>query len=318
MKLLIYFIVLLICFFSFTCREGLNLRKKEYDSFFERNHIQNDKKKSVLTYQNKSVKYKYLNKDTYINDKSIVKKILIDNAIPTSNYYIWNPSISVDNNLSNMSGLNRPLVIKPDIGEQGLNVTTDIIKDEDIVKKVNKLLDLNATVLIEEQVQGYKEYRVTVLNDTIIGATEKISASIAGDGTHTIVELIDEYNKEKSYKIHTVDYDYIKQQGYSKNDILPNGVKLKLTNVANMSNGSQIQNVDLDSIDPMNVMMFKQINQLLKYEVSGIDYLGDLSVPYMLMGSVIEVNPAPGIDIHYTVVKNKNTFLKSIVDNLFK
>ena len=127
------------------------------------------------------------------------------------------------------------------------------------------------------------------------------------------------YNKTlKLYKIHTVDYDYIQQQGYIKKDILPNGVKLKLTNVANMSNGSQIQNVDLGSIHPMNVMMFKNINQLLNYKISGIDYLGDLTVPYMLMGSVIEVNPAPGINIHYTVVKNKNTFLKSIVDNLFK
>jgi glutathione synthase/RimK-type ligase-like ATP-grasp enzyme len=85
-----------------------------------------------------------------------------------------------------------------------------------------------------------------------------------------------------------------------------------------MSNGSEIKNVELDSIDPMNVMLFKNINKILNYEVSGIDYLGDLSVPYMLIGSVIEVNPAPGIINHYSVVTNKNTFLKSIVDNLFK
>ena len=316
--ILIYFILLLI-FFSTTYREGLNLRKKKYDSFFERNHIHNDKENSILTYQNKSVKYDSLNKDTFINEKSIVKQILIENAIPTANYYMWNPSISVDDNLSNMTYLNRPLVIKPDIGEKGINVTTDIIKDKNILKHVNKLLYLNENVLIEEQIQGYKEYRVTVLNDTIIGVTEKLSATVTGDGIHNILELIEMYNKTlKLYKIHTVDYDYIQQQGYIKKDILPNGVKLKLTNVANMSNGSQIQNVDLGSIHPMNVMMFKNINQLLNYKISGIDYLGDLTVPYMLMGSVIEVNPAPGINIHYTVVKNKNTFLKSIVDNLFK
>ena len=316
--ILIYFILLLICFISYTYKEGFNLRRKKYDSFFENHNIQNNKEKSILTYQNKSVNYKYLNIDTFINEKSIYKKLLIDNAIPTANYYVWNPSIPIDHNMSNLFVLKRPLVIKPNIGEKGFNVTTDIINDEDILKKVNKLLKLNATVLIEEQVQGYKEYRVTVLNDTIIGATEKITATIRGDGTHSIVELIDNYNKEKYHKIHTVDYDYIQKQGYHKNDILPNGVKLKLTNVANMSNGSQIRNVDLNSIDPMNVMMFKQINKLLKYEVSGIDYLGDLSVPYMLMGSVIEVNSEPGISIHYNVVKNKNTFLKSIVDNLFK
>ena len=315
--ILIFFLIGLICLYYYTFKEGFNLRKPEYDSFFERNHIHNDKENSVLTYKNKSVSYKKMNKYTYINEKSIVKKLLIENGIPTANYYIWNPDISNDDNLSNIM-MNRPLVIKPDIGEKGLNVTTDVIHDDDIIKKVNKILALKKTALIEEQILGYKEYRVTVLNDVIIGATEKISASVKGDGKSTILELIDDYNKTlKLYKIHTVDYDYIQQQGYNKHDILPNGIKLKLTNVANMSNGSHIQEVDLKSIDPMNIMLFKNIHTLLNYKVSGIDYLGDLSVPYMLMGSVIEVNPEPGINIHYNVVKNKNTFLKSIVDNLF-
>ena len=316
--ILIIFFILLVCFYFYTLKEGFNLRKPEYDSFFERHHIHNDKENSVLTYKNKSVCYKGLNKDTYINEKSIVKKLLIENGIPTANYYIWNPAISNSDNLSNIT-MNRPLVIKPDIGEKGLNVTTDVMQDEDIVKKVNKILALKKVALIEEQIQGYKEYRVTVLNNVVIGATEKISASVKGDGKSTILELIDNYNKSiKIYKIHTVDYDYIRQQGYKKHDILPNGDKLKLTNVANMSNGSHIQHVDLNSIDPMNIMLFKNIHTLLNYKVSGIDYLGDLSVPYVLMGSVIEVNPEPGINIHYNVVKDKDSFLKTIVDNLFK
>ena len=64
-------------------------------------------------------------------------------------------------------------------------------------------------------------------------------------------------------------------------------------------------------------MLFTHINRILNYSISGIDYLGDLAVPYTLMGSVIEVNSNPGIDIHYTVVKHKKAFLTSIVDNLF-
>jgi D-alanine-D-alanine ligase-like ATP-grasp enzyme len=249
-----------------------------------------------------------------INEKSIVKQLLIENNIPTAPFYMWNPDLSDDENLAHIT-LKRPLVVKPDFGEKGLQVSTNIIDDATIIKKVN---EIGRPVLIEEQIQGYKEYRVTVLNDAVIGATEKITASVTGDGTHTVLELIDAYNQSLNmYKIHTVDYDYIQQQGYQKHDVLPTGFHLTLTNVANMSNGSQIKEVDITTIHPINIMLFTHINRILKYTLSGIDYLGDLAVPYTLMGSVIEVNSNPGIDIHYTVVKHKKAFLTSIVDNLF-
>jgi len=100
--------------------------------------------------------------------------------------------------------------------------------------------------------------------------------------------------------------------------VLPIGVKLKVTNVANMNNGSTIENVEINTIDPMNMLMFTRINELLNYTISGIDYLGDLSVPYTILGSVIEVNPNPSINIHYDVVDDKNKFLKTIVNNLYR
>ena len=310
---MIYLFILFILLFIFYRREGFNLRKKKYDSFFEENDISNDKVNSTLTYRNKSVAYKNMN-PIDINEKSIVKQLFIENNIPTAPFYMWNPDLSDDENLANIT-LKRPLVIKPDFGEKGLQVSTNVIDDAEIIKKVN---EIGRPVLIEEQIQGYKEYRVTVLNDVVIGATEKITASVTGDGTHTVLELIDAYNQSlKMYKIHTVDYNYIQQQGYQKHDVLPTGFHLTLTNVANMSNGSQIQEVDIATIHPINIMLFTHINRILNYSISGIDYLGDLAVPYTLMGSVIEVNSNPGIDIHYTVVKHKKAFLTSIVDNLF-
>ena len=51
MKLFMFFILLLVCFFSITYKEGLNLRKKKYNSFFERNNIQNNKEKSILSFK---------------------------------------------------------------------------------------------------------------------------------------------------------------------------------------------------------------------------------------------------------------------------
>ena len=38
--------------------------------------------------------------------------------------------------------MKRPLVIKPDLGEKGYGVSTNVIKDNDILKKVNILLKM--------------------------------------------------------------------------------------------------------------------------------------------------------------------------------
>ena len=64
-------------------------------------------------------------------------------------------------------------------------------------------------------------------------------------------------------------------------------------------------------------MLFKHINHVLGYNISGIDYIGDITIPYQLLGSVIEVNSNPGIGPHYNVTPNKNKLLTSIVTNLF-
>ena len=317
MILFLYLFILGIFLYFSTIKEGFNLRIKEFDPFYHELDMVNDKEKKVVLYKGKELPYTKLNK-TYINEKSIVKKILLDNGIPTSNYYMWKPEMSDSDNLNNLFLMKRPLVIKPDIGQKGHGVSTDIVHDKDILEKVHILLKKTNNVIIEEQVQDYKEYRVTVLNGEVIGATEKTTASIIGDGSHTVTKLIELFNHNKEYKIHTVDYAHIKQQGYDKDDIVPSGTKVILTNVANMSNGSTIKEVNLETIHPMNKLLFKQINDVLNYTITGIDYLGDLEVPYSLMGSVIEVNPAPGIPIHSDVVKDKKSFLFSIVDNLYR
>jgi D-alanine-D-alanine ligase-like ATP-grasp enzyme len=298
-------------------KEGLKLRKEDFYSIYDKNGVVIDHKKRVINYKGKELPYTKLNK-TYINEKSIVKKILLENGIPTSNYYMWKRNESDSDNLNNLFLMKRPLVIKPDIGQQGYNVSTNVMSDSHIIEKVHTLLTMGKDVLIEEQVENYKEYRVTVLNGEVIGATEKTTATIRGDGINTITQLIEKFNTGKEYKIHTVDYAYIKQQGYEKEDIVPNGVKVILTNVANMSNGSSVKEVDLNKIHPMNKLLFKQINEVLNYTITGIDYLGDLEVPYTLMGSVIEVNPAPGIEIHSNIVSDKKLFVMSIIDNLYR
>jgi D-alanine-D-alanine ligase-like ATP-grasp enzyme len=87
-----------------------------------------------------------------------------------------------------------------------------------------------------------------------------------------------------------------------------------------MSNGSTITYVDINTVHPINISLFKKINHILDLKLSGIDYIcEDLSIPYYVNGCVIEVNPKPGLEIHYDVYpeNEKNDLLNTIIDNVF-
>lgn len=248
-----------------------------------------------------------------------MNNILKNNDIPVSKSYVWNETLSPEENLQHIHKLIPPYVVKPIRGEKGYGVTTDIMPI-DILTHIKGLKNKN--ILIEEQSKG-KEYRIMVLNDTIIGATMKLPPQVIGDGEKTIQQLMDVYNQDKLpyHKIHTVDHSYIKKQGYTIHDVLPSNQKLIITNVCNMSNGATVQYIDIHTIHPMNVFLFKKINHVLDLKLSGIDYIcDDISLPYYLTGIVVEVNPNPGINIHYMVYPDdkKEELLDSILDNVFE
>ena len=95
---------------------------------------------------------------------------------------------------------------------------------------------------------------------------------------------------------------------------------LKLTNVANYSNGGGIEYVDIKTVNPENIYLFKKINNILSLNLSGIDFITDsLAVPYNYNSSVIEVNSAPGFDVHYDSEPDntKENLLDRLINAMF-
>ena len=325
-KLLVY-VYLILCIFLLIyhknrTREHIVFTRPYFLDKYERDHIVLDKEHTTLEKSGNKINYKHLNDTVNFtnrdrNNKSFIKSILAKNNIPVSKSYTWNTKLSPEENLQHVQGLTPPYVVKPIWGEKGHGVVTDIIPTE-VLSHIEQLK--SKKVLIEEQAIG-KEYRIMVLNDSIIGITMKSPPQVTGDGTNTVQHLIEEYNKDKlpKYQIHTVDYRYIKKQGYTKSDILPLNKKITVTHVCNMSNGADVNYVDIHSVHEANIALFKKINQILDLNLSGIDYIcDDISLPYYLTGIVVEVNPTPGIGIHYMVYPDdkKNELVDSIIDNI--
>lgn len=301
-------------------KEGIIFTSPYFIDKYKKDNILIDIENITLERYGKKISYKNLNNISDYN-KSITNDILQRNNIPVCNSYTWDTSLTTAENLQFIHFLQFPLVVKPTKGEQGYGVTTDILSTSELLPHIHTLQSKNKQVLIEEQAKG-KEYRIMVFNNTIIAISRKTPPTITGDGATTIMQLIQNYNNTqvKDYQIHKIDYNFIKKQGYEAKDILPSQKEIIITNVANMHNGAMVEYVDINSVNPVNIAMFKKINSVLGLKLSGIDYIcEDLTIPYYLDGSVIEVNSNPGLNIHYRVypLHKRDEMLENVLQNVF-
>ena len=319
-------IILVYYLFIFELREGINLTKGYFLDKFQRDDISIDVQNSLLNRNGCIIQYKQINeyvkfKHKLLMNKPKVQRMLQNNQIPVCTSYVWNNELSEDENVEHVKKLSFPLVIKPVTGQKGCGVKTDLNTLSDVTSYVRKLKSEGRDVFIEEQIIG-KEYRIMVLNNVLIGVTLKTPASVEGNGMSSLDDLISALNdsKKEFRKLHTVDDAYIKYQGYTRNSIIRKHERVLLTNVANMSNGSEVKNVEIHEIHPRNVTLFKKINQVLGIKLSGIDYIcQDISVAHDLHGKVIEVNCTPGFDIHYDVtpILYQDALLDNVISNIF-
>jgi len=173
--------ILIICTYYINnflnVKEGINFSKDYFLDKYEKDGITIDKLNFILEKDGKKFNYKKINnynkKYKYVNDKFKLKEIYKRNSIPVPNYYKWDPTTSSEENIININkNIIFPLVVKPIIGEKGYGVKTDITNNDELINHVSELLSSNNDVLIEQQVTG-KEYRIMVLNDVIIGITQK-------------------------------------------------------------------------------------------------------------------------------------------------
>ena len=274
--------------------------------------IHADEIKKTLMYKGKKV-----NSAHNFNLPSSIKKssckittsnILSQNGYPVCNYMSWNHKLNNEENIRLVNDkLEFPVVVKPSNGKKGKGVRTDIIDNKTLLEAINNLKKQNKnSIIIEEQASG-KKYRIMILNDKFVYASENVKPIIIGDGVSSISQLIKQFPEKNNTKpIFVINEDLIQQQGYKLNSVLENNKSLNVTNVVNISNGGKNKYIDEDEIHPTNSNLFRQINNILGLNFSGIDYMSDdLSIPYFFGGKIIEVNGGPGLK--HTLKKKPGT-----------
>ncbi len=198
-----------------------------------------------------------------------------------------------------------PVAIKPPADGLGNGVTSNIKTDDAVepafafAKKYSK-----GPVLIEKHIYG-GDYRITVSEGKIGCVTERKPASVTGDGSSTIEQLIEQenidriplYATEEVIKPVIIDdglLDIITTAGYSLDSIPEEGEFVQLRNNINISTGGKRRFVDMEELHPDVVDMCVDIARLLRLDSLGIDYItNDIGKSWREHGVIIEVNAYP-------------------------
>ena len=224
-----------------------------------------------------------------------------------------------------------PVVCKPLDGNHGRGVCIDLQSADDVVEAfpVAKGQSRRGVVVVESHITG-KDYRCLVIDGRIQAVAERVPASVTGDATHTVHELVELTNAdprrgvghEKVLTRIAVDdaaVELVHQQGFSMDDVPPAGAEIKLALTGNMSTGGIAIDKTLEA-HPENIEIAEEAARMIGLDIAGIDFIcPDITEPVRETGGAIcEVNAAPGFRMHtHPTVGDPQFISKPVVDMLF-
>ncbi|AFM39166.1 cyanophycin synthetase [Desulfosporosinus acidiphilus SJ4] len=240
-------------------------------------------------------------------DKELTKKILSEGGIPVPWGYIVNTE---EEAVQAFLEMNAPVVIKPLRGNQGKGVTLQLSSISEVKSAFKVAQTYGEWVVIEEYISG-QHYRLLVVGDRLIAASQRIPAHVVGDGVSTIAELVDKINcdpergddHEKALtkiKIDPVVLLTLSQKHMTISSIPPLGETVYLRDSANLSTGGIALDVT-DRVHPDNKELVVYAAKLIGLDVAGVDLvIENIEESYRKKnGQIIEVNAAPGIRMHH-------------------
>jgi len=222
-----------------------------------------------------------------------------------------------------------PLVIKPINGNHGRGITVDIQSYEDALIAFKEAQKISSAVIVEKYITGV-DYRLLVINHTLVAAALRTPAHIVGNGKSTIQQLVDEVNKDErrgyghekvltQITLNELTMTLIKGKGYTLDTVLKKDEELMLKDTANLSTGGTSMDVT-DLVHPYNVAMAERISRIIDLDICGIDIMtSDISLPLNETGgAVLEVNAGPGFRMHLAPAQGlPRNVAAPVIDKLF-
>jgi GNAT-family acetyltransferase (TIGR03103 family) len=194
------------------------------------------------------------------------------------------------------------IVVKPARGEQGKGITVDVRTPEEVAKAVAAARNHAETVLLEQFFQG-DDLRIIVIDYRVVAAAIRRPAEVTGTGEHTVAALIEAQSRRRSaatggeskIPMDAETERCVAANGYSMDDVLPEGQVLPVRKTANLHTGGTIHDVT-DRLHRTLVDAAIAGAKALDIPVVGFDLLvPSVSEPEYV---IIEANERPGLANH--------------------
>lgn len=199
-----------------------------------------------------------------------------------------------------------PCVVKPVQGSKGGGVTAGIRTVEALrAAFVEASRQSRGPVMVEAFVPGH-DHRLMVAERRLLCAIRREPSFVVGDGTRTIMQLLEMLNSSRSANfvksrylrqvpIDAVLLRHLASQDVSLDTIPPPGVRITLRSNANLSTGGFATDVT-KVLHPGTARMAELIVESMGYVTAGLDFItADISKSFLEMGAFIEINGNPGI-----------------------
>lgn len=244
------------------------------------------------------------------NRKQITRKLLKDQGLNVVDSKVFSKK-QYQEALKFAYQIGFPVVLKPTTLSRGRGVTTNI-KDENefynawrdaisAYRKSRKTKD----VLVEKHFNGF-DYRVFVIEDRVISVTLRKQANVIGDGTSTVLELIQQKNKERKLNPYLKAYpipedksklDLLVRQNLKLDYVPKKNEDVILRSASNISAGGDSIDVTDKMHKDFKKLAIRAINSVPGISYAGVDFIAqDITkrpnnTNYIV--SEIEFSPAP-------------------------
>ncbi len=262
------------------------------------------------------------------SDKSLTNRLLDSAGLPV-------PRSEVVDNADAAVGASRrlgyPCVVKPLDGNHGRGVHLDLRSEDDVRSAFPDAAEESrrGDVVVETYITG-NDYRILVIGGRVAAVAERVPASVIGDGTHTVRQLVEIANQDPRrgighekvltrIRMDAAADDLVRAQGFDPDGVPHAGTRVKLALTGNMSTGGTSIDRTLEA-HPDNIEIAETAARVIGLDIAGIDMIApDIAQPVRETGGgIVEVNAAPGFRMHTHPTEGEPQYVaRPVIDSLF-
>lgn len=241
----------------------------------------------------------------WMDDKGIMKEKFLKEGLPVARGGV---AFTKKRALKIFNSIDKPVITKPNLGSRSRHTTIHINTEEGLLVGFKKAKKLSPLVVIEEELSGAL-FRGTLVGGKLVGVVRRDQPAVAGDGRHTLQELLDAENKrpERNGPIfHKIIIDKeahaeLERQNVKLSDVIAKGHVVTFSQKTSRGVGGTTTEVtDITHRD--NVEMLEHVARFLNDPLIGVDFImEDIGKSWQEQKhcGIIECNSLPFIDLHH-------------------